>query len=222
MIGSRNLFFTAAGGVLDPLWVLPVLVSMVYWHRERWTTAAALFGLAAAMKQNPWPIAPFLGIWLYHASDSYREFAHVAARTIAAGLGTFLLVNLPFIVDAPRAWLAGVLTPVGGAAPLVHQGIGLTQTTTLGLYPLTTGWHTLAVAAVTLTLLTAYALYWEQLKWTAWLMPAVIYLFHYRSLESYFTHFIPVAYMVVLCKYDQVRHARQGDGLSWPEVTTDV
>lgn len=201
----RRLIVTAAGGLTDFLWVLPVLVAMRYWARERWTVAAVALGLACSVKQQPWLMPPFLAVWLWRASPDRATFVRRAATTLVAGLGTFLLVNLPWLLWAPRAWAAGVLTPVGSAAPLVQQGVGLAMLSASGVYVLPGWWHTAAVGTVTLVALATYAVYWERVKWAAWLVPMLILVVHSRSLLSYFTHFVPVGFYAVLASRHELR-----------------
>lgn len=201
---SRNALATTLGGLFDVLWILPLVVSMRFWYQRRWVPAAIAFGVAASIKQTPWAISPFLAIWIWHESPDLRVFARRAAACIVAGLGTFLAINLPWLLDAPVAWLQGVLTPVSPSAPLVHQGGGLAILTSLGLYPLTTGWHALAVAILTCWLLLTYFLYFNALRWAAWVFPVAIYFVHYRSLMSYFVAFVPIAFYALLCEFDKL------------------
>jgi len=203
----RNLIVTAAGGLTDMVWVLPVLIAMRYWYQERWIVAAVAMGIACSIKQQPWIICPFLGVWLWKVSDGMRVFARRAASCLSAGLGTFLLINLPWIVWDAEAWIAGFLTPVGSSAPLVKQGVGLALLSSSGVYALPGWWYTAAVGTVALLSLLAYAVYFERVRWAAWIFPMFILFFHSRSLLSYFTHFVPIGFYAVLATRDQLELA---------------
>lgn len=202
MLGSRNLFWSAAGGVLDSLWVVLLLVAMHYWHRRELGAAALVYGLAAGTKQTVWPIAPALAIWLWHEADDLEEFLEDAWTCISRGLAGFLVLNLPFIVWDPRAWAASVFTPVESGAAMVHQGVGPTLLTIADLYALPKTYFSILTVSSLVVVLGLYALYWERAKWTAWIIPPLVLFWYYRSLNSYFTWFLPIAYYALLCHLD--------------------
>lgn len=208
MFADPNLTFFSYGGVFDILWVLPLLLAMRFWHRNRLDVAAAFVGLAFAVKQTPWFIGPFLAVWLYQESETLAAFRTRAVTCLGYGFGGFLLPNLPFILWDVRAWASSVLTPVASGAALVKQGQGLTLVSVSGLYGLPKTFFTLTLLLALLLALVIYALYFDRLKWAAWIVPAVILWFNYRSLANYFIFFVPVAYYAVLLNYDLVRGRR--------------
>ncbi|MGB9966107.1 glycosyltransferase 87 family protein [Halobacterium hubeiense] len=204
LISATTLTNSAAGGIIDAIWLLPFMLSMREAYRRRWMTAGFAYGLAASVKQQPWIAAPFLLIFLYKATredGNYRDALYATGSAAAA----FIAVNLPFIITNPSAWLSSVVTPIAGGAPMVNVGLGMTLATMLGLVALPTWWYTAAVGAVTTWMLAAYWLYWEDVKWIAWVAPMAILFFHYRSLASYFSLFIPVAIYAILLNSGVVR-----------------
>jgi uncharacterized membrane protein len=211
MVGSRNLIWTSVGGLIDILWLVPLLLAMREWHADRRGRSAFAFGIAAATKQQVWPIAPFLAVWLYAESESHADFMRQAKTTLSHGSAGFLLFNLPFMLWSPTGWVFSVLTPVAGGPQLVEQGIGLVTVSMAGIYALPSSFFTIMVAGAAIVGLVLYALYWDRLKWVAWIAPPLIFWFHYRSLMSYFTYFAPVAYYALLCAIDA-----RGWQLSWP------
>lgn len=206
MFVDPNLTLFSFGGVFDILWVFLLLLGMKYWTRGDLRLAAIFVGLAFAVKQIPWFVAPFLAVWLYAESETYRGFAERARTCIAYGLGAFLLPNLPFIVLSPVAWLKSVFTPVAGSVPMVKQGIGLTMLTSSGLLQLPKSFYTLLLLGVLGVALVAYFVYFERLRWVAWVVPMAILWVNYRSLQNYFIFFVPIAYYAVLCRH------RAGEG----------
>lgn len=202
MLGARNLIWASVGGVLDVLWVLPLLVSMRFWHQERFGRAALVFGLAAGTKQTVWPIAAALAIWLWNDADDLAEFRDRASTCLANGSTGFLVLNFPFMIWNPRAWMTSVLTPIESGAAMIHQGVGPTLLTVAGVYGLPDSYYTLLAVASTIVVLGLYALYWDRAKWAAWVVPALILFWYYRSLPSYFTFFLPVGYYAVLLHLD--------------------
>jgi len=202
LLGARNLLWASAGGLLDVLWLVPLLVAMHYWHAERYGTAALAYGLAAGTKQTVWPIAPALAIWLWNDADDVDEFVERASRTLRNGLAGFLVLNLPFMVWDIEAWATSVFTPISSGAPMVHQGVAATLASATGVYALPKDYYTLLTVASFVVALAVYALYWDRMKWVAWVLPPIVLFWYYRSLSSYFTWFLPVAYYAAICALD--------------------
>jgi hypothetical protein len=69
--------------------------------RRRWTLAGAALGIGAALKWTPALAGIVLAIWLVRRGRHVTAVKHVAAMA-----GTFLLVNLPFLLWSPSAVLA--------------------------------------------------------------------------------------------------------------------
>jgi hypothetical protein len=194
----RNQFLTAAGGLVDMWWLLPTVLALLAWYRERRLAAAVALGVACAMKQQPWAIPPFLAIWLWKERDSTRQFLRRGGRCAAVGLGTFAALNAPFFFADPAAWVDSVLVPLGGAGiPLEETGVGLAVLNQAGLgMPRST--FRIATATIIVLILAAYWRWFEQLRWAAWLAPPVILLWTPRSLPSYFNWAIPLALLAMV------------------------
>lgn len=206
VFADQNITLFTYGGVFDILWVLPLLGAMKFWSQAKLGRAAFLVGLAFAVKQTPWFISPFLAVWLYTESPTYVEFGQKSARTVTYGIAGFLLPNIPFIIWNPTAWVTGVFTPIAGGAPLVQQGSGIVLLSANGLYSLPKSYFTVLLFSILCAALIVYVLYFEQLKWTAWIVPALIVWFNYRSLQNYFIFFVPLAYYAVLLRLNMARH----------------
>jgi uncharacterized membrane protein len=191
--GVSALPFVGFLGGLGPLWILPLLLGMFWWGR-RPRLAAAAVGWAAASKQLVWPVLPFLALWLWLDADDPRAFLDAARTHLAWGGLAFLLPNLPFLLTAPRAWLAGTVAPVAPGAPLIHYGAGLGWLSITGLFPLTTTAHALLLGVALVAGLGLYARWWPRARWVAFVVPPLLLLVHSRYLGYYFAYFVPVAY----------------------------
>ena len=168
------------------------------------------------MKQSPWFCVPFLMVGV--ACESHRSGRRpivTALRYSAIVVTAFLVVNAPFIVWSPSAWLRGIFLPL--VDPLVADGQGAVA---LALHGLTGGvvmpWLSAAAGLALVAMLVAFALWEPRLK-RAWLflVPVVLFLPD-RSLANYLSDFVPAALVAALCVTDAtVRNRERTPGL-WP------
>lgn len=201
IFSGMGMYTDATGGIIDALWLLPLLVAMyTLATRETWLQTGIWFGIAASMKQQPWLIAPFLLVWAVQSTG-----LRAGGRLVAGSTAAFLVVNVPFIVWNPVAWLEGVFTPLGAHGTLIPQGVGLTVLRTSGLLALPKTTYTLLVAVLTLGLIAAYSRVRGPWRWLAWVMPVFILFGHWRSLPSYFVWYLPVFWMAYLAATDSIR-----------------
>ncbi len=195
-----------ANGGTDALF-LPFLVIAVWrWDRypgravawlPAWVGPAAL-GVACSIKQSPWFCVPFLvaGVTLVARRQGVRPFG-VATRYLSVVVAAFLVVNLPFVVAAPGAWLRGVLLPM--VDPLVPDGQGVvalaTHGITGGVVPM---WLSLAGALAACALLVAFVA-WPARLHRAWLfvLPLPLAL-PARSLSNYLLDLAPAAIVAAI------------------------
>jgi len=186
----------------DPLWVAPLLGAMVFWPwsnigRDSLRSSAVLFGIAMAIKQQPWFCAPFLMLWVWH-ERGWRT----AARYVALVATVFGLVHLPALLMSPAATVQGLLTNLyGPSGTLVHLGVGISALTHSGAYPIAKGAHTLMMAIVGIASVGAYWVYFDRVQWLAWIAWAPLLFFNYRSLANYFVVVAPVAVMILIAQY---------------------
>lgn len=203
----RNQWVTAAGGVADVLWVLPVVAAMWAWASDRRLLAAAVLGLAVATKQQSWFILPALAVSVWHHADGWREFVAAGARLNLVGGGVFGAINLPFVVWDARAWIAGVLTPLGsGGAPLQSIGVGLAAIQqSASATPIPRVAFTVAVGSAAVLWYGWLAANAETWEWAGWLSSGVILLWHSRSLISYMSWLVPIAVVAVVAAQGRLR-----------------
>ena len=190
-----------ANGGTDALFV-PFLVLAVWrWDRfpgrattwlPAWVGPVSL-GIACSVKQSPWFCVPFLlvGVAVEARRSGNRPIA-VTLRYLGLVVAAFTVVNLPFFLWSPMAWIRGTFLPM--VEPLVADGQGLVS---LALHGLTGGvvlpWMSAAAALAMVAMLVAFAR-WEARLRRAWLflVPLVLFLPD-RSLTNYLYDFVPAA-----------------------------
>ncbi len=114
-------------GDFDIWWIVPLVAA--WWCASLRIRSAVLLGLACAIKQLAWFLVPFYLVWTWRTYGA-REALHRGAIALAA----FLLVNLPWLLQSPRAWLDSLFLPV--SLPLLPVGAGLTGLALAHVLPL--------------------------------------------------------------------------------------
>jgi uncharacterized membrane protein len=191
----------AVGGVTDFLFVPLLVGAAVRWDRFATTRGwrawrgPALLGLAMAVKQTPWLVAPFVvtGVVLEcHREHDWGQALRGGLRYAGIATAAFLAPNLPYLVTAPGAWLRGVLTPFSAHAVPAGQGlVNLSLSLAVGGGSLRA--YTVAAAVVLVVSLACFAAMYPMLKPTAFLLPSVVLFFATRSFGSYLVMLIPAA-----------------------------
>jgi uncharacterized membrane protein len=201
-IGLPILFGYSVSGVNAVLLGVPLVV--VAW---RWadtgrngslgasgTLRAACLGLAAATQQLAWFIAPFVlaGIWRLLRSHLDRsEARRVLVTFCGIALATFSVINLPFIIWAPEAWMTGVLAPLTQHAIPYGQGlIGASLFFHLGGGALR--FYTFAGLLTYFALLTCYTAFFNKLGRACFVLPVMALYLTTRSLAEYFMTLVAV------------------------------
>lgn len=201
IIACQEYVMFSSGGVFDIMYVFPLLIGMKYWKMESYHRAAFAVGFAFSVKQIPWLIGPFVAIWIYKRHSDLSALREHVTTTLGYGFAGFLLPNLPFLTH-PGAWLKGVVTPVAGGAPLTSQGVTLTSLVTHNILYLPRQYFLALVTLVYALSIALYYIWYDRVKWMAWILPAVILFFHYRSLLNYYIYTPIIAYYAILLRHD--------------------
>ncbi len=196
------------GFVTDVVWVFLLVAMVASWRRPN--SRAVLFGLAAAYKQIPWLLGPFivLRIWLDLDDSDPRPPLQRITRFIGISAGTFLIINAPFLLGDTASWLAGVFTPL--ADPLIFYGQGLSAVTQFDLLQLPKSFYFFATMIVFAALGALYWLNFRLLKEVMWIFPGVFLWFSYRGLQSYYIYWLLLLLMALLVKYRQSSSTTNG------------
>jgi hypothetical protein len=177
LLGAPCLVAFTVGGSADLLYALPLVAAWMW--RDRLGGAIA-FGLATAIKQIAWFVAPFYLIAVIATSGWRAAVKHAA---IAAAI--LLATNAPFIAWHPADWLAGVLTPV--VEPMFPRGAGLVFLGTNAGFPLLPATAYLAMEGLAMLVCLTVAWRGRRTSPEIGIALALIPLFFaWRSLFSYF------------------------------------
>ncbi len=180
--GSDLAINFSAGSIADFIWILPLVLMVVYMDRP--LVAGIMFGLASAVKQTPWLLAPYLLIWFFKTDSGLKlqnRLMRVGVFTGAA-LAAFLIPNLWFMFKDFGAWYSGVVTPAFGNLVVLSQGLSLI--TLASGVPLPPAFYLVATLAVAATLVIVYLVFFERLAFALWAFPAIILWFSYLRLTE--------------------------------------
>jgi len=192
-----------AGSVTDFLWVLPMVLAA--FSMDDPFRGGIFYGVACAMKQQPWIVAPFTLIWMFNLKKgSLIVRTSNVLKFVGATAISFVVPNLLFIAKDPGAWFSGILTPASSGLVILSQGLSmLTQAGIAALPPM---FYLGTTAAIFLTLVANYFVYFDKLKHLIWIFPAVTMWFSQRALQNYFMYWIPVMVAEVLILYFEQRN----------------
>jgi uncharacterized membrane protein len=172
-----NLIFFSLNGITDIIWIT-FLASSLMLLQKRYIPGI-LFGLSLASKQLPIFILPFLLIFIYkrYGSRKLLEFTLMAA-------GSFILLNLPFIMMGPTTFFNSILAPEN--APIIGIGFGLSQFYISGYIPFADReFFTTLMISVWLFFVLIYAYKFDTLKYSLTALPIIVLIFNFRLLENY-------------------------------------
>jgi hypothetical protein len=180
-IASMEMWLAVAYGETGPSFFAFLLPAWVLRNRRPWWSAA-LLGVAAAVKQQAWFLAPFFLIWIYRTAGPKR-----CLQSAGTAAGVFLVLNLPFLVQDPALWLRSVGAPM--VAPLFPAGIGLVTLVVGGALdirsPMVFG---LLEGLVFMASLFWYSRTCRRYPQTAPVLAVLPLFFAWRSLTSYFMY----------------------------------
>jgi hypothetical protein len=195
-LASTPLLDATIAGSLDVQWMLLMFVAWRWSGRSILSTVA--LGLAIASKQLAWFFLPYYAIYIFRQYDLRAVLARLGG---AAAI--FLAANLPFLLNAPRAWLEGVLAPQ--MEPMFPSGTGLIRLSLAGLVPLAP--QTLYTTLEALTVVASLVWYWRRGKENpemAFVLAVLPLFFAWRSLTTYFYYIgLPAVVMFLARRYGE-------------------
>ncbi|MEM3018398.1 MAG: hypothetical protein QXO25_05920, partial [Candidatus Bathyarchaeia archaeon] len=200
--GSDLAINFTAGCLSDYLWVLPLTITAFYVRTP--LIAGAAYGLACAVKQEPWILLPFLLTWTWRMlGRGLDEKLAATVRLLSSAAVAFLLPNIFFILKDPESWWNGIMTPVSGNLIVISQGISTISQ--MGVVTISKDFYVTLAAVIFLLLLFSYNIRFNELRYAMWTFPAVIMWFSPRGLQNYFIYLIPVCLAAAVASYQHDR-----------------
>jgi uncharacterized membrane protein len=206
-----DLVYPTLGGSMDIMWVAFLVGMVVAWRRP--TLRAVLFGLAAAVKQSPWLVTPFLVIRIWRDQDGNNPI-HSVGRFLLIAAAAFLVVNAPFVVWEPEAWLHGVTGPLRDDLIFFSHG-GLSGLSQFGFVYLPKHFYLIAMLSVLGLLLFAYWRHYNVLRNAFWAMPGIFMWVSYRSLISYWTYWVFPMLATLIARTSSVSESEHEHAPDW-------
>jgi hypothetical protein len=197
VVASMDVYIGyAVGGVTDFLFVPLLVGAAVRWDQFGSTRGPAawrgpvLMGLAMAVKQTPWLVAPFVVAGIMAEAGDWHRALRDGLRYAGIALAAFLAPNLPYLLSGPGAWLHGILMPISSQSVPAGQGlISLSLSLAVGGGSLRA--YTIAAVIVLVVLFGCYLATYPVLKPAAFLLPSIVLFFATRSFGSYLVMLIP-------------------------------
>jgi uncharacterized membrane protein len=184
---ATNFTLLTLIGSLDMVWSVCLVVMILRWRSPMWR--ALFYGLAIALKQGPWLVAPFLVIRVWRDDEEEGPALLRAARFVALSSLVAFVINVPYIVWDFGAWLRGVAEPLLDPLAFLSQG-SLANLTQFGILYLPKSYYTIATLLVFALLLFCYWRHYAALRDTLWVLPGIFMWFSYRTLVSYWVYWL--------------------------------
>lgn len=189
LLADAPVVIATTGGQPDPIYGLLLLIGYAEWRKR--SVSPLFLGLAVGTKQLAWFFVPFYLVIVFR-HFGWRE----AIRRSSIVILIFLLMNGPFIVQGPPAYLASVGAPARD--PMFPLGIGI-----IALF-VSSVWPMLPKVAFTVAEIAAWAAGTSAMALLRSLPPAagivlsgLPLFFAWRSLTSYF-YLIPLITLAVV------------------------
>jgi hypothetical protein len=204
---STYHLFEPLFGFNDYPWIFALLLMIWQWRRP-WLRAL-LFGLVVAYEIQPWLIAPFLLVRLWHEGrGTLRERLPSLVQFAGVAGGVFLVFNLPLIIPDPLHWFHNVSDSF---RTHILLGSGLSRLTELGIVMIPKSLFSPLMVVVLAVALFVYWRHFQRWREVMWLLPAAVAFFSYRSLGYYFSPWLLIFLFALMRSWQQQGHPAEAE-----------
>ena len=176
-LASVLVWNSQLGGGTDSLFILFILLGWTL--RKRPWLAAVLMGIACSCKQTAWFFLPFYLVLILRETGWRKSM-----QSLVAIGATFILINSPFIIADPRAWITGMLAPM--IHPLFPFGVGISSFATLSSTPAPQAIFTVIECIAFIAVLAWYYRNCLKAPQTGLLLAIIPLFLAWRSMFAYF------------------------------------
>lgn len=112
-------------GMNDIVVFLTLVLAILFLNRQKWGWSFLFMGLACALKQYAWFIAPFYLLYIWQASQPDKRLLRLVTAVMVIG-GILLVTAVPFILWNPQTFYMDVFAFPAGRAELLYPIRGFT------------------------------------------------------------------------------------------------
>jgi len=197
-----------ASGRTDSLYVLFILLGWI--SRRHLLLSSVLMGIAATTKQIAWVYI------LFYLVLQLREFGWKhSLKQVAVIMISFVLINIPFAIDAPKAWLESVFAETTN--PYFPAGVGIVTFSFTGILPFNQTIFTIMEAVILLLSLIWYYYNCRKYPYTGIVLAALPFFFAWHSYSRYFYFTALLVFALVA-----IEEYRRPNANARPQLTSAV
>jgi hypothetical protein len=179
-------------GMNDIVVFLALTLAILFLIQQKWGWSFLFMGLACALKQYAWFIAPFYLLYVWQASQPDKRLTRMASAVGLIG-SVFFVTAVPFIIWNPLAFYTDVLAFPAGRAELLYPIRGFTVGRLLmgaGIIPtfVSPFPFQLLQAVIGLPVMTALLMFQYKRNLAAMVVAAALFVFCIGFLSRFFHH----------------------------------
>lgn len=179
-------------GMNDVVVFLALTLAILFLIQQKWGWSFLFMGIACALKQYAWFIAPFYLLYVWQASQPNKQLARIATAVGMIG-GIMFVTAVPFIIWNPQAIYTDVLAFPAGRAELLYPIRGFTVGRLLmgaGIIPtfVSPFPFQLLQAVIGLPVLVALLIFQYRRDLAAMIVAAALFVFCIGFLSRFFHH----------------------------------
>ena len=183
--------YQGASADTDALWAVILMLS--YSILPKFKASGLFFGLALSVKQLPILVAPFFIYFLYREYGSKKMGIWILFAAVS-----FFGINGFFIALNPDFWFSSMFA--NEFAPLIGIGFGIPQVSFSGWLNTPRIFYTITMIDLLIVLFMAYVLKYNEMKYTLFAFPILIFLFNYRLFPQYLYYWMIISILPMLDK----------------------
>ncbi len=169
-------------------WVAPLMVAMAYSSNP--IVSGIMLGLSSSYRETAVIFSAFFAVYVLRKYGWHR-FTRFSASYVVTGL----IVNLPFFLLDPHAFIHNIMLPA--SYNLYPEGFGLSSLHYIGVSIDKRLSMILFVASFMVLLIISYV-YFSKIETILFTFPSLVFLFYYRPMTVYYEYFFVINAMYLV------------------------